>query len=258
LSKPVILDKAIRDEVDPVVLGEAGVSVYEIRTRRRSSWWMTGLTWKIWEWTTTPTQKTLAPLRWPKQKVWLASDVHRTSPVQYSKVNTTSDRPDISTARTPRAQSTRRQGRSMVTPEGNVISEARIRTIPYMAVWMMFFCIFLTMIMNPAMALSDHDRQVIAYSCGRLTEMRAYDTGERNHWCDLNPIMDSNNTDITLTNILYVLLQKVRCKIRTCKVTKTVVPLYCTTQPSNFCDTLGQMGGSQQSASPPLSTMVVK
>jgi hypothetical protein len=31
-----------------------------------------------------------------------------------------------------------------------------------MAVWVMFFCILLTMMMNPAMALSDHDRQVIA------------------------------------------------------------------------------------------------
>jgi hypothetical protein len=30
LSKQVILDEAIRDEVDPVFLGEAGVSVYEI------------------------------------------------------------------------------------------------------------------------------------------------------------------------------------------------------------------------------------
>jgi hypothetical protein len=36
--------------------------------------------------------------------------------------------------------------------------------------------------------------------------------------------------DITMTNVLYVLLQKiprVRIKIRTCKVTKTVVPVYC-------------------------------
>jgi hypothetical protein len=60
--------------------------------------------------------------------------------------------------------------------------------------------------------------------------MRAYDTGERSHWCDLNPMMDSTNTDITMTNVSYVLLQKVprvRIKIRTCKVIKTVIPLYC-------------------------------
>jgi hypothetical protein len=164
----------------------------------------------------------------PKQKVWLASDVHRVSPVLYS--DTTTDRPDISTAKTPRAQSTRRQGRSFVSPEGDVISEARIGTIPYMTVWVMFFCILLATMMNPAMALSDHDRQVIAYDCGKPTEMRAYDTGERNHWCDLNPMMDSTNTDITMTNVSYVLLQKVprvRIKMRTCKVIKTVIPLYC-------------------------------
>jgi hypothetical protein len=129
--------------------------------------------------------------------------------VQYSEVDTTTDRPDISTARTPRAQSTRRQGRSLVTPKGDVISEARIGTIPYMAVWVMFFCILLTMMMNLAITLSDHDRQVIAYNCGKPTEMRAYDTGERNHWCDLNPLMDSTNTDVALTNVSYVLLQKV-------------------------------------------------
>jgi hypothetical protein len=29
-SKPVILDKTLRDDVDPVILGKAGVSVYEI------------------------------------------------------------------------------------------------------------------------------------------------------------------------------------------------------------------------------------
>jgi hypothetical protein len=166
----------------------------------------------------------------PRQKVWLASDVHRTSPVPYSEVDTTTTRPGLSTARTPRAQSTRRQGRSMVTPQGDVISEARIGTIPYMAVWVMFLCILLTMLINPAMALSDHDRQIIAYDCWNPSGIQAYDTSERNHWCDLNPLIDSTNTDITLTNISYVLLQKlprVMIKIRTCKVTKTVVPLYC-------------------------------
>jgi hypothetical protein len=166
----------------------------------------------------------------PRQKVWLASDVHRTSPVPYSEVDTTTARPGISTVRTPRAQSTRRQGRSMVTPQGDVISEARIGTVPYMAVWVMFLYILLTMLINPMMALSDHGRQFIAYDCGIPSGIQAYDTGERNHWCDLNPLIDSTNTDITLTNVSYVLLQKVprvRIKIRTCKVTKTVVPLYC-------------------------------
>jgi hypothetical protein len=42
--------------------------------------------------------------------------------------------------------------------------------------------------------------------------------------------MDLTNIDITLTNVSYVLLQKVprvRIKIRTCKIVQNVVPLYC-------------------------------
>jgi hypothetical protein len=210
-SKQVILDKAIRDEVDPVVLGKAGISVYESPKEKKKL--------PVDDWVdvedlgmnddTHP--EDVGPVEMatpaPKQKVWLGSDVHRVSPVQYSEVDTTTDRPDISTAKAPRAQSTRRQGRSFVSPKGHVISEARIGTILYM--WVMFFCIPLTTMMNPAMALSDHDRQVIAYDCGKPTGMRAYDTGERNHWCDLNPMMDSTNTDITMTYVSYVLLQKV-------------------------------------------------
>jgi hypothetical protein len=76
----------------------------------------------------------------------------------------------------------------------------------------------------------DHDKQVIAYDSGNLSRMQAYDTGERNHWCDLNPLFDDTNTDITITNVSYVLIQKVpwvRIKIRMCKVTETVVPMYC-------------------------------
>jgi hypothetical protein len=147
LSKQVILDEAIRDEVDPVVLGEAGVLVYEIPKEKKK------LLVDDWvdvedlgmENNTHPEDVGPAEMATPapKQKVWLASDVHRMSPVQYSKMDTTTDMPDISTAKTPRAQSTRRQGRSMVTPKGDVISEARIGTIPYMAVWVMFFCILL-------------------------------------------------------------------------------------------------------------------
>jgi hypothetical protein len=64
----------------------------------------------------------------PMQKVWLDSNVHRTSPVPYSEVDTTTAKRGISTVRTPRAQSTRRQSRSMVNPQGDIISEARIGT----------------------------------------------------------------------------------------------------------------------------------
>jgi hypothetical protein len=123
----------------------------------------------------------------PREKVWLASDVHRTSPVPYSDVDTTTAKPGTSTVRAPRAQSTKRQGRSMVTSEGAVISEARLGTIPYMAAWMMFLYVLLALQMNLALALSDHDRQVFAYNYGNASGIQAYDTVERNHCCDLKP-----------------------------------------------------------------------
>jgi hypothetical protein len=132
----------------------------------------------------------------PREKVWLASDVHRTSPVPYSDIDTTMAKQGTSTVRAPRAQSTKRQGRSMVTSEGTVISEARLGTIPYMAAWMMFLYVLLELQMNSALALSDHERQVIAYDCGNLSGIQAYDTGEQNHWCDLNLLLDNTSTDI--------------------------------------------------------------
>jgi hypothetical protein len=106
------------------------------------------------------------------QKVWLASDFHRMSPMPYSKavittdrpdseVDITTKRPDVSTAKTPNARLTRRQGRSFMSPEGHVISEARMGTIPYMTVWVMFFCVLLSMMFNPAMALGDHDPTIV-------------------------------------------------------------------------------------------------
>jgi hypothetical protein len=59
-SRPVILDKTLRGEVDPVILGKAGV---RFRPRRRSSRRTTGLTWRTWGWRMTPTPRTSAPLR---------------------------------------------------------------------------------------------------------------------------------------------------------------------------------------------------
>jgi hypothetical protein len=204
-SKPVILDKTLQGEVDPVVLGEAGVSVYEIPAEKKklpADDWVDvedlGMDDDTHSENVGPVEMTTLA---PRQMVWLVSDVHRTSPVPYSEVDTTTARPGISTVRTPRAQSTRRQGRSMVTPQGNVILEARIGTVPYMAVWVMFLYILLAMLINPAMALSDKDRQVIAYDCGNPSGIQAYDTSERNHWCDLNPLINSTNTDITLTRM---------------------------------------------------------
>jgi hypothetical protein len=93
---------------------------------------------------------------------------------------------------------------------------------------MMFLYVLLALQMNSALALSEHDRQVITYN--NPSRIQAYSTRERNHWCDLNPLLDNTNTDITMTNVSYVLLQKVprvSIKIRTSKVTKTVVPMYC-------------------------------
>jgi hypothetical protein len=160
--------------------------------------------------------------------------------VPYSEAGITTDRPDmgvddptersdVSTAKTPRTRPTKRQGRSF-RAEGEIISEANLGTIPYMTMWVMFLCALLSMMCHPTMALGDHDKQVIDYDFGKPINLQAYDIRERNHWCDLNPSMDLTNTDITLTNVSYVLLQKVprvRIKIRTCKIVQTVVPLYC-------------------------------
>jgi hypothetical protein len=117
-SKQVILDEAIRGEVDPVVLGEVGVSVYEIPTEKIKLLvddWVNVKDLGMYD-DTHP--KDVDPVEMatpePRQKVWLASNVHRTSPMPYSKavirtdrpdieVDTTTDRQNVSTARTPKA-----------------------------------------------------------------------------------------------------------------------------------------------------------
>jgi hypothetical protein len=163
----------------------------------------------------------------PRGKVWLASNVCWTSPILYSDINTTtaglitSTVRTTSTARAPRAQSTKRQGQSMETSYGTTISEARLGRIPYMVVWMLLLYTILALQVNWALALADHDKQVISYDCGNPSGIQAYDTGEQNHWRDLNPLIDTNR-DVTITRVSYVLLQKVprvQIKIRTCKVT---------------------------------------
>jgi hypothetical protein len=208
------LDAAIKDEVDPAVLGNAGVSVFEIPTER--------VKLPVDDWVdvedlgvddnTHPNDVNPVEMATPapSQKVWLASDVHRVDPVPYGKAVITSVRPDlgvgdptersdVSTAETPRMRLTKQQGR-LFKAEGEIISEANLGTIPYMTMWVMFLCILLSMMCHPAMALGDHDTQVVAYDCGKPTDMQAYDIGERNHWCHLNPLTDTTNTDITLTN----------------------------------------------------------
>jgi hypothetical protein len=167
-SKPVILDETLRGEVDPGILGKAGVSVYEIPAEKKK---LQADDWVDVEdlgMDDDTRVDDVGPLKMttpaPRQKVWQASDVRRTSLVPYSEVDITTAKPGTSTVRTPRAQSTKRQGRSMVTAEGDVISEARIGTVPYMAVWVMFLYILLTMQLNSVMALSGHYR----HSCLRL------------------------------------------------------------------------------------------
>jgi hypothetical protein len=101
------------------------------------------------------------------------------------------------------------------------ILQARIETVPYWVGWAILLYFILAFQVVGTRALSDHNSQVIG--------IQAYNTSEQNHWCDLNPLLDTN-ADVTLTNVSYVLLQKVprvRVKIRTCKVTETVIPLYC-------------------------------
>jgi hypothetical protein len=60
LSKPVILDETLLGEVDPVILGKAGVLVHDIPVEKKKLRRTTGSTWG---WTTTPTLRTSAPSR---------------------------------------------------------------------------------------------------------------------------------------------------------------------------------------------------
>jgi hypothetical protein len=80
-SKQVILDEAIRGEVDPVVLGEVGVSVYMIPTEKIKlpvDDWVEvedlGMDDKIHPKNVDPVEMATPA---PSQKVWLASDVNR-------------------------------------------------------------------------------------------------------------------------------------------------------------------------------------
>jgi hypothetical protein len=138
-SKPVILDAAIKDVVDPVVLGNGGVSVYEIPAERVKfpvGDWVDvedlGVDDNTYPSDTDPVEMATPA---PSQKVWLASDVNRVDPVPYGKAVTTTGRPDlgvedpidqsdVSMAETPRMKPTKQQGRSFLA-EGELISEAR-------------------------------------------------------------------------------------------------------------------------------------
>jgi hypothetical protein len=134
-SRPFILDKTLCGEVDPVILGKAGVLVYEILAKKEklpADNWVDvedlGVEDDTHPEDVGPVKMTMPA---PREKVWLASNVNRTSPVPYSDVDTTTAKPGTTTVRAPRAQSIKRQGRSMMTSEGAVISEDRLGMIPY-------------------------------------------------------------------------------------------------------------------------------
>jgi hypothetical protein len=91
-SRPVILDEDLRGETDPVILGERGVSGYEILAGKEK------LPAEDWvdvedlgmEDNTHP--EDVGPVKMttqaPREKVWLASNVNRTSPVPYVRTVT--------------------------------------------------------------------------------------------------------------------------------------------------------------------------
>jgi hypothetical protein len=168
-SKPVILDEAIKDVV---ILGDAWVSVYKIPIEK--------VKLPVDEWVdvedlgvddnTYPSGTNPVEMATPasSQNVWLASDVNRVNTVPYDKAAATTGRPDlgtegpterseVSTVETPRRRPTKRQGWSFMA-EGELIAEANVGTIPYMAMWVLFLCAHLSTLCHPAMALLDHDR----------------------------------------------------------------------------------------------------
>jgi hypothetical protein len=50
-----------------------------------------------------------------------------------------------------------------------------------MVVWMLLLYTILAFKVNGALALADHDKQVISYDCGNSSGIQAYDRGEQNH-----------------------------------------------------------------------------
>jgi hypothetical protein len=98
-SKPVILDEAIKSVVDPVILGNAGISVYEIpveKVKLPVDEWVDvedlGIDDNDYPSGTDPVEMATPA---PNQKVWLASDINRVNPTPYDKVVATTDRPDL-------------------------------------------------------------------------------------------------------------------------------------------------------------------
>ncbi len=126
-SNPVILDKALKDVMDPVLLGRAGVSVFEIpaeNTKTPVDDWVDvedlGVDENDYPNDTDPVAMATPA---PDQEVWLARDVNRVNPVPYVKAITTADwstnlteQFEVSTVKTHKRRPTKRQGRTFLAP----------------------------------------------------------------------------------------------------------------------------------------------
>jgi hypothetical protein len=102
-SKPVILDEAIKGVVDPVILGNAGVSVYEIpveKVKLPVDEWIDvedlGVDDNDYPNDTGPVEMATPA---PDHKVWLAKDINRVNPTPYVKVIKTTDQSGVMTER---------------------------------------------------------------------------------------------------------------------------------------------------------------
>jgi hypothetical protein len=94
-SKPVTLDEAIKDVVDPVILGNTGVSIYEIPMEKIKLPMDEGVNVKDLGVDDNDYPNDTDPVEMatpaPNQKVWLDSDVNRVNPMPYDKAVATTD-----------------------------------------------------------------------------------------------------------------------------------------------------------------------
>jgi hypothetical protein len=94
-SKPVTLDEAIKDVVDPVILRNTGVPVYEIPMEKIKLPMDEGVNVKDLGVDDNDGPKDTDPVEMatpaPNQKVWPDSDVNRVNPMPYDKAVATTD-----------------------------------------------------------------------------------------------------------------------------------------------------------------------
>jgi hypothetical protein len=94
-TDPLNLDEAIKDVVDPVILGNTGVSVYEIPMEKIKLPMDDGVNVKDLGVDDNDYPNETDPVEMatpaPNQKVWLDSDVNRLNPMPYEKAVATTD-----------------------------------------------------------------------------------------------------------------------------------------------------------------------